>query len=118
MLLSLSARPVALFRRRRPRRLVLQFFECIRHQPTEHGAQHGYRDEATAAAFLRCAARHEELRHDRLVDLGQRIGETPEILLGEAVFRTAIGVHGELGRLRGGGADRERAVGFAPALKP
>jgi hypothetical protein len=64
-----STRPVALLRRCRPRRLVFELFQRVRHQPAEHRAQHGHRDKTAAAAFLRRAARHQKLRHDGLIDL-------------------------------------------------
>jgi len=53
-----------------------------------------------------------------LIDFRERICKPRKILLGEAVFRAAVRVHGELGRLCSRAADRERAIGFAAALEP
>ena len=57
------------------------------------------------------------MRHQRLVDPGQRLGELGEVLLGQPELRPAIGIDRELGRLRAGRADRQRAIGLALAFQ-
>ena len=86
----------------RSRCLGFQPFQRIRHHLAEHRAQHRGRDQARIAALAALPAGHQELRHQRLVDPGQRIRELGEVLLGEAEFRAAIGVDRKLGCLRQG----------------
>jgi hypothetical protein len=56
------------------------------------------------------------LRHDRLVDFGQRLGKARKILFGEAVFGPAIGIDGALRRPGVRSANGQCLVGFALSL--
>ena len=110
----LSAPPPSLLRPAVGRGLFFQAFQGLRHHLAEHRAQHRRRDQTGAAAFRRrAAARHQELRHDRLLDAGQGLGELGEVLLRQAVLRATIGVDRQLGCLGVGGTDREHLVGLA-----
>src|SRR5713226_1475511 len=62
-------------------RLFLQLLQGIGHHASEHRTQHRRRDEA-AIVLLALRAGHQKLRHQRLIDLGQGVGETREVLLG------------------------------------